>query len=346
MPRADRRGRYRKTSSNGPKAKNNIGPGRLISCWTAEHARSRAARCWLPRSCRCAWPARRPCPVRGQVAAGRAGRVELEALGSVQSGFTDEEEDEADEDDDDDDDGDVGEEDEDENQRQGYEFSVGYGVTDFWKPELALALEQRKGRDLKADAIEFENTFQVLPTDAYYVNAGLLVAFEASLRDDVQAVEVGPLLQLPIGRLTNTANAIFEQPFGDDRETATVGFEYGWQSVFDVAGGLGLGFEAFGEIEKIANDPPSLSEQEHRIGPVALFEAELGEWGEIGIELGFLFGLTDETPDNTFKFNLEYEWGPDGDDGEVPEDDDSDRCRRGGWARDTGQGDGRGELMH
>jgi hypothetical protein len=48
---------------------------------------------------------------------------------------------------------------------------------------------------------------------------------------------------------------------------------------------------------------------------VALFEAELGDWGEIGIEVGFLFGLTTATPDNTFKFNLEYEWGPGGDEG-------------------------------
>ena len=69
-------------------------------------------------------------------------------------------------------------------------------------------------------------------------------------------------------------------------------------------------------------DPPSADDQEHRIGPVALFEAEIGDWGEIGIELGFLFGLTDATPDNTFKFNLEYEWGPGGDDGAERIDDD------------------------
>jgi hypothetical protein len=183
-------------------------------------------------------------------------------------------------------------------------------------------LEQRKRRDLKADALEFENTFEVLPTDAYFVNAGLLATFELSLRDDVQTFEFGPHVQLPLGRLTNTANAIFERSFGDDRETPTVGFEYAWQSVVDIAGGFGAGFEAFGEIEKIANDPPSADDQEHRIGPVALFEAELSDWGEIGIEVGFLFGLTDATPDNTFKFNLEYEWGPGGDDGAERIDDD------------------------
>jgi hypothetical protein len=284
------------------------------------------------------------------------GVLELEALGSVQSRFNDDDDDEEGEEageeveeggeeagggeeaegdeeaesdeealepeQEEDDLGSEGgeDDDDDENQRQGYEFSVGYGVTDYWKPELALVLEQRKGRDLKADALEFENTFQVLPTDAYFVNAGLLATFEISLRDDVQTFEFGPLVQLPLGRLTNTANAIFERSFGGDRETPTVGFEYAWQSAVDIAGGFGAGFEAFGEIEKIANDPPSADDQEHRIGPVALFEAEIGDWGEIGIELGFLFGLTNATPDNTFKFNLEYEWGA-GDGAERIDDD-------------------------
>jgi hypothetical protein len=43
-----------------------------------------------------------------------------------------------------------------------------------------------------------------------------------------------------------------------------------------------------------------------------------------GIELGFLFGLTDATADNTFKFNLEYEWGPGGDDDKAADEGDDD----------------------
>ena len=37
---------------------------------------------------------------------------------------------------------------------------------------------------------------------------------------------------------------------------------------------------------------------------------------------GILFGLTKATPDNTFKINLEYEWGPGGHDGAERIDDD------------------------
>jgi hypothetical protein len=269
--------------------------------------------------CLAAAPAHAQLEVKSPVV--EQGVLELEALGSVQWGFKqqeeEEEEEEQEEEEEEDAEGIGIEGGDEEDQRQGYEFSTAYGVTDFWKPELDLVLEQRKGRDLKADAIEVENTFQLLPTDAYFVNAGALFSYGASLRDDLHALEFGPLVQLPIGPLTNTANGFFEKQFGDDRETSTVGFEYAWQSVVDIARGLGLGFEAFGEIEKIANDPPSLSEQEHRIGPVGLVGAELGKWGEIGLELGFLFGLTDGTADHTFKFNLEYEWGPGGEAGEA-----------------------------
>jgi hypothetical protein len=121
------------------------------------------------------------------------GVLELEALGSVQSRFNDNDDDEGAEEGGEEveggdeagggDEAEGGEEaleparegddlgleggeddDDDEKQRQGYEFSVAYGFSDFWKPEVALVLEQRKGRDLKADALEFENTFEVLPT--------------------------------------------------------------------------------------------------------------------------------------------------------------------------------------
>ena len=45
-----------------------------------------------------------------------------------------------------------------------------------------------------------------------------------------------------------------------------------------------------------------LSEQQHRIGPVVYFPGTAEESYEIG--LGVLVGLTDETADYTFKWNL------------------------------------------
>jgi hypothetical protein len=240
------------------------------------------------------------------------GNLEFEWHGAVQSRFP------KGEDEEDEDDGGGGDEDE-ENVRQAHQLSVGYGVTDFWLPELELGLEQEKGDDLKAESIGIENTFQLLPTDSYFANLGLLFTYEASVRDNVHGLEFGPLVEMPLGPFTNTANLLFEQEFGSDRESASPAFGYAWQTLYGVTGGLSLGFEAFGEIEKFANDPPRLSQQDHRIGPVTYYETELGPF-ELSIGAGFLFGLTDETPDNTFKFDVELEWGGN----EAEDDDDED----------------------
>jgi hypothetical protein len=249
------------------------------------------------------------------------GTFEVEWHGAVQSRFNEEDEEEEEGDDDDDDDDEEAEEEEEDEEpvRQAHELAVGYGVTSFWQPELALALEQRKGRDLKVDSVGIENTFQLLPTDAHFVNLGLSVAYEVSVRDEVHGLEFGPLIQLPLGPLSNTANLIFEQQFGDDRESASTAFGYAWQSVYRVVPVLDLGFEAFGEIESFAEDAPSTDEQEHRIGPVAYISSELGGF-EFSVGAGFLFGLTDETPDQTFKFDVEIEWGGDDDDDDGDED--------------------------
>jgi len=126
-------------------------------------------------------------------------------------------------------------------------------------------------------------------------------------------------VQLPFGPWINTANLLLEQQFGDDRESGATAFGYAWQSLLPVTADLGVGFEAFGEIEQFATDPPELSEQEHRIGPVGHFATGLGDL-ELSLAAGFLFGLTDETPDRTFKFDVEIGWG--GGDEDAPGEDD------------------------
>ena len=101
---------------------------------------------------------------------------------------------------------------------------------------------------------------------------------------------------------------MFEQEFGSDRESGATSFEYAWQTLYKFIPGWKGGFEAFGEIEQFATDPPRLSDQDHRIGPVVYFEKTLDPF-EITIGGGFLFGLTDATPDDTIKFSLELSWG-------------------------------------
>ena len=68
-----------------------------------------------------------------------------------------------------------------------------------------------------------------------------------------------------------------------------------------------LGFEVFGKLGEL-RDIESLDHQEHIIGPVFYHEFKLDPNVEIEYNIGWLFGLTDESPDNTFRWQLEYEF--------------------------------------
>lgn len=197
--------------------------------------------------------------------------------------------------------------DDEEQQRQGHELAIGYGVTDFWKPEVALELEQARGESLDATAIALENTFQLLPEDAAPVNLGFFAAYAGPIDSEAaHAIEFGPIVQLPLGPVVTTVNPFFEKTFGENREEGFA-FEYAWQTALALNDNLGLGFEAFGAVENFTGDAPPLSEQEHRIGPVALLGIELAEGVHLGFDTGVLFGLTDATSDYAYKFNIALE---------------------------------------
>lgn len=148
-------------------------------------------------------------------------------------------------------------------------MGVGYGFTDFWKAELGLGFQKPVDDGLEATAIEFENTFQLGTIDRWNATFGLLatVALGAGGADEPNAFEFGPLIQFGDEKTgTMILNGIFEKTFGDNREEG-VGFEYAAQLRYAVAEKIGLGAEAFGEIEDIGN-APSFDDTELRVGPM------------------------------------------------------------------------------
>jgi len=218
------------------------------------------------------------------------GEFEIEYNGAVQDGFPEEDDDDDDE----------------ENVRHAHEVAVGYGITDFLKVEAGVALEALEVEELKATNFEIEAVLELLEQDEQGVGVGLFGAIEPRIDDDAtNEVEFGPIFSFALGGVQNTANTFFERSFGRNREEGW-GFAYAWQSKVELEEGLGIGIEAFGEAEDIGEDPP-IDEQEHRLGPVVYYEAELGDDRELGISLGLLFGLTKSTPDVAVKWNFELE---------------------------------------
>lgn len=279
------------------------------------------------------------------------GEVEFEIHGSFQSGLPKEEEEEEDPEEEAEDD--VNEkkvilekkpkskkkeegEEEEEEVRHGHEISIGYGVTDFWKAEIGIVAQKFEGGDFEATSLEFENTLELFSSDR--ATLGFLAAISFGVNDvEPHAFEFGPLVEFGDDEKSLILNGIFEKTFGENREEG-MGFEYAAQAKFAVAKRIGLGVEAFGEIENIL-DVPSFDETELRVGPAIFFTTEEGngdegkngngngngkngkgkgddngedeslkrgeEVPEVEAAIGVLFGVTDATPDVTLKWDIE-----------------------------------------
>jgi hypothetical protein len=246
------------------------------------------------------------------------GEVEVETHGSIQSGFPKAEDD--------------AEEADEKRISHGHEVEIGYGFTDFWKAELGLSFQKPVGDGLEASSIELENTFQLGTIERWNATFGLLASVSLGIggADEPDAFEFGPLIQFGDEKSgTVILNGIFEKTFGDNREEG-FGFEYAAQVRFPVAEKIGLGAEAFGEIEDIGN-APSFDDTELRVGPMLYLSfgddddkdkpgGKKGKGGgddddkglkmaaeepKIELGMGVLFGATDATPDVTFKWDLE-----------------------------------------
>ncbi len=244
------------------------------------------------------------------------GEVEVETHGAIQSGFPKSE---------DDDSGET-------RVRQGHEVEIGYGLTDFWKAELGLSFQKPVGDGFQASAIELENTLQLGTVERWNMTFGLLASVSLGIggADEPDSFEIGPLLQFGDEKSGSLIlNGIFGKTFGDNREDG-IGFEYAAQVRFPVTEKVGLGAEAFGEIEDIGHSP-AFDETELRVGPMLYLsfgdnddddkggkrkskggddDDDKGLKGgdkepEVTLGMGVLFGATDATPDVTFKWDLE-----------------------------------------
>jgi hypothetical protein len=248
------------------------------------------------------------------------GELEFETHGSFQSGFPDEDEKNAKETDEEEAPG--ADEEEEPFTRHGHEIEMGYGLTDFWKLELGLGLQQPVDGDLQATTFEIENTLQLATYELWGAVFSAFASVELGLADQIpDAVEFGPLVQFGNDKLTLVLNALFEKTFGEFREPG-IGFEYAAQLKFAMTDRVSAGFEAFGEIEDLRN-VPSFHKTEFRIGPVIYVSTPENEGQkaggdsdderglsiggrDIGIaaDVGLLVGATAVTPDLAVKWDL------------------------------------------
>ena len=212
--------------------------------------------------------------------------------------------------------------------RQSHDFEFEMGVTDWWLIAATLGTEQPVGEEFEVTSVELETQFELIERKDDGIGLAVQAGYgAATVNEEANEIEFGPIVELASGPVLLTLNPLFSDQVGEFAETESLGFEYGWRGEYDFNKRWGVGVEMFGEIEDLAN-AGSFDEQNHSIGPTLFLnlggddddegEGEEGEANggdddgdakvsgpapsEVSMNIGLQFGLTEVTSDVALKF--------------------------------------------
>lgn len=182
---------------------------------------------------------------------------------------------------------------------RGYDFSVAYGVTDWWKPEIYVAQYRRDpGGGTTYTGNEIENTFQLAPIGEYWADPGFILSYEhAKASDQADTLEFGPLFAKRIGRTDQRLNLIWEKEIGGGASG-----KYAFRSAYSISYQVKSIFQPGVEAYYRPDDHAS------HLGPVVSGEWRSRTGHELEYDIGVLFGLNARAPDRTLVTRIEYEF--------------------------------------
>ena len=176
-----------------------------------------------------------------------------------------------------------------------YHFAYGQSINENWFAEVYLIAEKSKQDNFKIKAIALEALWQLTEQGEYDEDWGLL--FEVEHEDDEHVSEVSSalIIEKEWYKWVGTANLylIYEWGSGTDDELETA---MALQTRYRYSRSLEPAIEFYS------------SEDSEGLGPVVLGNVKLDGRKKIYWEAGVIFGLDNDTADQTFKFLLEYEF--------------------------------------
>ena len=188
-----------------------------------------------------------------------------------------------------------------------WKVAIGHGVTDWWKSEVEFEWEKESNEGTKYTEVELVNIFRFTEPGEYFVDVGLFTELKfPDEGDDANKLEIGPMFQKEIGRTVNNLNLIWVRDYGSNADHDTE-FEYTWQSRWKGNPALEFGVQGMGETGNWDDSKPG-HDQEHKMGPAIFGEIKTGPGhNKMKYDAAVLVGMTDDTPDATLRFQVEYE---------------------------------------
>lgn len=185
-------------------------------------------------------------------------------------------------------------------------YEIGYGITDRWFSSLFVEYEKEPSEEYEHTASAWENIFQLTETGRYWLDAGLYLEYEWPTDNNMpDKLEFKLLLEKALNRWVHTANLSAEREVGSGAEHE-IEFGYAWRTLYRFKPAISPGVELYGDLGSDKEFGLHRG-QTHQAGPALLGEFKLGRRSKLAYEAGYLIGTSNASPDNTFKWVLEFE---------------------------------------
>ena len=178
---------------------------------------------------------------------------------------------------------------------QWHQLALGRSFGQRWFGEFYFVGTKARDGHISLQAYEAEVKRQLTEQGEYPVDLGMIVEYEKDVGIDVQELSTGLLAEKEWGRFSGTANLFLIHEWGNDirneyESSLALQARYRYSPLFEPAVEFYSGQDSRG------------------IGPVVVGSANVGIRKKISWEAGFIFGVTDPSPDQTFRFLFEYDF--------------------------------------
>ena len=176
-----------------------------------------------------------------------------------------------------------------------YQLAYGRSFGDKWFGEIYLIAEKSDQQNLSIEAYEVEAKWQLTEQGEFWADWGLLFELEKEEGQDIWEFATAILTEKEWRRWSGTANLYFIQEWGgdiDDKVETSLGLQarYRYSRLIEPA------------IEFYSG------EDTNALGPVLMGNIITGNRRALHWETGVIFGLDRESPNQTLRFLVEYEF--------------------------------------